>query len=173
MDKVLPTVTQVVERFGVATDVMYCGRSRISSTLPPTAFFNTSAVPSADTRRRIDWLFENEAYELDDSQRPDCHRTKRHRYTAVYGRMRPDEPARQLREVDRWGEGGSCTRCCGARLPHEAARIQCFPDSFDFTPTTSSRAGLAQLIGDAPSEARVRFRPRTHALNRDVGTTAA
>ena len=43
-------------------------------------------------RRRIDWLFDNDAHDLPLSERPDCHRDGT-TYNAVYGRLYPDRPA--------------------------------------------------------------------------------
>ena len=46
------------------------------------------AVPQIQTQKRIDYLFDNELYELPNEQRPSCHRDKSHSYDTVYGRLR-------------------------------------------------------------------------------------
>lgn len=111
--------------------------------------FDSAAIHSPANQKRIHYLFENDLYELPDEQRPDCHRLKSHTYPAVYGRMHWDRPSPTL-------TGGFA--CCGrgrfvhplrerTLTPHEAARIQYFPDFFDFGGMT--RTGLARAIGNA------------------------
>jgi len=111
--------------------------------------FNSSAVHSPTNQARIHFLFEHDLYELPNEQRPDCHRLKPHTYPAVYGRMHWDRPAPTI-------TGGFA--CCGrgrfvhplyerTLTPHEAARVQYFPDFFDFGGMT--RMGLVRAIGNA------------------------
>ena len=111
--------------------------------------FNSSALHSPINQARIHFLFEHDLYELPNEQRPDCHRLKPHTYPAVYGRMHWDRPAPTI-------TGGFA--CCGrgrfvhplyerTLTPHEAARVQYFPDFFDFGGMT--RMGLVRAIGNA------------------------
>lgn len=111
--------------------------------------FNSSAIHSQINQGRIHYLFEHNLYELPNEQRPDCHRLKPHTYPAVYGRMHWDRPAPTI-------TGGFA--CCGrgrfvhplcerTLTPHEAARVQFFPDFFDFRGMT--RMGLVKAIGNA------------------------
>ena len=111
--------------------------------------FNSSALHSPTNQARIHFLFEHDLYELPNEQRPDCHRLKPHTYPAVYGRMHWDRPAPTI-------TGGFA--CCGrgrfvhplyerTLTPHEAARVQYFPDFFDFGGMT--RMGLVRAIGNA------------------------
>ena len=111
--------------------------------------FNSSALHSPTNQARIHYLFEHDLYELPNEQRPDCHRLKPHTYPAVYGRMHWDRPAPTI-------TGGFA--CCGrgrfvhplyerTLTPHEAARVQYFPDFFDFGGMT--RMGLVWAIGNA------------------------
>lgn len=116
--------------------------------------FNSSAVHSPTNRARIHYLFKHNLYNLPNEQQPDCHRLKPHTYPAVYGRMRWDKPSPTI-------TGGFS--CCGrgrfihpleerTLTPHEAARVQYFPDFFDFCGI--GRTGLATMIGNAvPSRA--------------------
>ena len=111
--------------------------------------FDSSAIHSPINQARIHYLFEHGLYELPNEQRPDCHRLKPHTYPAVYGRMHWDRPSPTI-------TGGFA--CCGrgrfvhplyerTLTPHEAARIQYFPDFFDFGGMT--RTGLVHAIGNA------------------------
>jgi DNA (cytosine-5)-methyltransferase 1 len=118
----------------------------------PIEPFDSSPVQTPENKRRIEWLFENESYDLVNSERPDCHKNGT-TYTAVYGRMRADRPAPTITTgIGTPGQG----RFIHPRLPrlitpHEAARIQGFPDWFKFTPPkgAAKRKDLAKWIGDA------------------------
>jgi DNA (cytosine-5)-methyltransferase 1 len=108
------------------------------------------AVPQVQTKKRIDYLFDNHLYELPNEQRPSCHRDKSHSYNTVYGRLRWDRLAQTI-------TSGFYCMCMGRYVhpeqrrtltAHEAARLQFFPDFFDFTPA-QSRTKLAEIIGNA------------------------
>ena len=105
---------------------------------------------SPETRRRIKWLFTHKRFDLDDHERPDCHRKKKHTYQAVYGRMRPELPAPTI-------TGGFSTMGQGRFVhpsrertltPREAARLQFLPDFFRFD-RAPNRKALTELIGNA------------------------
>lgn len=102
------------------------------------------------TRKRIDYLFDHELFELPDTERPDCHRLKVHTYQSVYGRLRWERPAPTITGgFDTMGRGRFVHPELRRTLtPREAARIQGIPDYFDFTPVTGRRA-LAEMIGNA------------------------
>lgn len=101
---------------------------------------------------RIDYLFEQDIYDLPDEQRPDCHKNGT-TYTAVYGRMHWDRPAHTITTGIGTPGQGRYIHSRRRRLitPHEAARIQGFPDWFDFAPPQLAvkRKDLAKWIGDA------------------------
>lgn len=108
------------------------------------------AVPQLQTKKRIDYLFDNHLYELPNEQRPACHRDKSHSYDTVYGRLRWDRLAQTI-------TSGFYCMCMGRYVhpeqrrtltAHEAARLQFFPDFFDFAPA-QSRTKLAEIIGNA------------------------
>jgi len=108
------------------------------------------AVPQSQTKKRIDFLFDNQLYELPNEQRPPCHRDKSHSYDTVYGRLRWDKLAQTI-------TSGFYCMCMGRYVHpeqrrtltgHEAARLQFFPDFFDFSPA-KSRTKLAEIIGNA------------------------
>lgn len=111
--------------------------------------FNSSANHSKTNKARIAYLFDHDLYELPNSERPDCHRLKPHKYFAVYGRMHWDIPAPTIT-----GGFGSCGQGRFVHplkqrtlTPHEAARVQTFPDFFDFKGIL--RRELQQVIGNA------------------------
>lgn len=118
-----------------------------------TTGFDTEATPSPDTRRRIAWLFKNGAFDLADSQRPVCHRNGGHRYKSVYGRLHWRKPAQTLTTGFTCMGQGRNVHPERARTitPHEAARLQGFPDFFDFTAggQLTKRTVWARLIGNA------------------------
>jgi len=111
---------------------------------------DATSLPSDENRRRIDWLFDNSAFELPDRLRPPCHRDKSHTYRSVYGRMKWNEPAQTV--TTGFGSmGQGCyvhPRQRRTITPHEAARLQTFPDFFRFD-ITQSRTAWSTLIGNA------------------------
>ena len=111
--------------------------------------FDTSADVHDENQRRMQFLIDNDLYELPNSERPDCHRLKDHGYTAVYGRMRPDIPSPTITTGFGSPGQGRYTHPRAARTltPHEAARIQFFPDFFGFP--LAKRKQLQKLIGNA------------------------
>jgi DNA (cytosine-5)-methyltransferase 1 len=111
------------------------------------------AMLSAENRRRIDYLFDNDLHELPNAERPDCHKNG-HTYRSVYGRLRWDQPSGTITTGFLTPGRGRYVHPTQRRAltPHEAARIQGFPDSFRFSyedgslPTNKT---LTKVIGDA------------------------
>jgi DNA (cytosine-5)-methyltransferase 1 len=107
---------------------------------------------SPDNENRINWLFKHKAYDLPDKQRPDCHKNG-HTYPSVYGRMKWDEPTQTITTGFLCPGRGRYVHPSNRRTvtPREAARIQGFPDSYDFCPpgVDASRMLLGKVIGDA------------------------
>lgn len=103
--------------------------------------------------RRIAYLTENDLYELPDSERPDCHKGGGHSYRSVYGRLRWDRPAQTITSgYGSMGQGRYVHPSAPRTLtPHEAARLQSFPDWFDFTANgvVMARTAWAVMIGNA------------------------
>jgi DNA (cytosine-5)-methyltransferase 1 len=102
------------------------------------------------TRQRIDYLFEHGAFDLPDSQRPDCHADGGHSYKSIYGRLAWDRPSQTVTT-------GFYSMCMGRYVhpsrrrtitAHEAARLQYIPDWFRFDAATQ-RTALARMIGNA------------------------
>lgn len=117
--------------------------------IEPARTFDEASELSEESRARVEWLFENNRYELDNSMRPDCHRLKSHSYNSVYGRMRPDAPAPTMTTGFLvMGQGRFIHPTKRRTLtPHEGARIQTFPDFFDFG--DQRRGVYARMIGNA------------------------
>lgn len=107
------------------------------------------SVLSAENRARARYLLENDLYDLPNARRPPCHRSP-HRYKSMYGRLRWSEPAQTI--TTGFGSPGQGRYLHPERLrtltAHEAARIQFFPDWFDFSPIPH-RTALAEAIGNA------------------------
>ncbi|HER34405.1 MAG: DNA cytosine methyltransferase [Halothiobacillaceae bacterium] len=114
--------------------------------------FDTAPIPTEVNRRRINWLFDNNEFNLANSERPSCHRDGT-TYTAVYGRMYPNRAAPTITTGIGTPGQGRFIHPMRRRLitPHEAARIQGFPDGYGFSRPNESakRKDLAKWIGDA------------------------
>lgn len=104
---------------------------------------------SAENQKRIQWLFENDEYDLPNELRPQCHHGD-HSYFAMYGRLRPHLPTNTI--TTGFGSPGQGRFIHPAQprtlTAHEAARLQMFPDFFDFSAAGSYKA-LSKMIGNA------------------------
>jgi DNA (cytosine-5)-methyltransferase 1 len=113
---------------------------------------DTAPTPIAVNAARIDYLFDHDIYDLPDAERPDCHKGGT-TYTAVYGRMYWDRPAQTITTGIGTPGQGRYIHPLRRRVvtPHEAARVQGFPDWFVFDPDFMpvKRKNLAKWIGDA------------------------
>lgn len=111
--------------------------------------FASAPVPAGETKERIDYLFENDLFDLPDSERPACHRLKAHTYRSIYGRMVPNLPAQTITTGFGVMGKGRFVHPTERRTvtPHEAARIQFFPDFFAFE--SDNRTQLQKQIGNA------------------------
>lgn len=143
------SVRATAARFGVAPRSVRWGIGDLMDIRRETLFDHLPGMTEV-TRQRIDLLFDEGLFELPDDHRPDCHRTKAHTYGSVYGRMRWDVPSPTI-------TGGFLSmgrgrfvhpERRGTLTPHEAARIQYFPDYFDFGDLVNRRS-LAEAIGNA------------------------
>lgn len=112
--------------------------------------FDVPSQPSEKASHRIKWLFQHDAYQLPDHLRPPCHSKGGHSYRSVYGRMRWADPSPTI--TSGFGcMGQGCfvhPRKPRTITPHEAARLQAFPDFFTFG-SARSRTERARLIGNA------------------------
>jgi DNA (cytosine-5)-methyltransferase 1 len=100
--------------------------------------------------KRMDYLFDKGKWDLPNEQRPECHKDKEHSYVSMYGRLRWNEPAQTI--TTGFGSMGQGRYVHPSRrrtiTPHEAARLQTFPDWFAFGRDTR-RGVLAKVIGNA------------------------
>jgi len=112
--------------------------------------YNTPANSSAENRSRMKWLIDNDKWDLPNHLRPICHQ-KGHNYPAVYGRMKWTEPSSTI--TVGFGSNGQgrfthpSARPGRPLTPHEAARIQTFPDWFSFN--GHKRSTMSKTIGNA------------------------
>lgn len=118
--------------------------------IEPETGFDRASTPSADNARRIQYLFDNDEYDLPNHLRPPCHRDGKHSYKAVYGRLRWDSPAPTITTgFNSMGQGRYVHPFRQRTItPHEAARLQYIPDFFDFS-AVEARGTWARLIGNA------------------------
>jgi DNA (cytosine-5)-methyltransferase 1 len=112
--------------------------------------FNTPAVPSAENKRRIDYLFDkSKDNNLPNEERPMCHRSD-HSYKSMYGRLSWDAPAQTITSgFASMGQGRYVHPKRRRTLtPHEAARLQFLPDFMAFDQVELKRSELATTIGN-------------------------
>ena len=114
---------------------------------------DTPADLSEVNQRRIKYLFDNEQYDLPARERPDSHKDG-HTYPSIYGRLHWDKPSGTITTGFNTPGRGRYIHPERQRTltPHEAARIQGFPECFEFKTVagdTPTRSSLADMIGDA------------------------
>jgi len=120
---------------------------------PKIGIMDTVPAMSDENASRIKHLFEHDLHELPDTERPDSHKNG-HTYPSVYGRLWWHKPSQTITTGFLTPGRGRHIHPLRPRVitPHEAARIQTFPDSFRFVvdpDTPPSRAALQKWIGDA------------------------
>jgi DNA (cytosine-5)-methyltransferase 1 len=118
---------------------------------PAEGLMNASTALSTANARRARWLITNRKFDLPNRMRPECHRDKPdHRYKSMYGRLRWTAPAQTITTGFRSPGQGRFLHPSEPRVLtcREAARLQFFPDWFDFTAAGSASA-VARAIGNA------------------------
>ena len=116
---------------------------------------NSASKAKEENQARMDYLIENDLYNLPSEHRPKCHQKydvhgpRGNTYPAVYGRMYWDRPAPTITTGYSCNGRGRFThpklaRCLTVR---EAARVQSFPDFFDFR--NQKRTNLNKMLGNA------------------------
>lgn len=127
-------------------------RWAIEDLLDPDHTTELDAAPaaSAENTRRIDWLFEHDAFNLPNAERPVCHQSD-HTYVSMYGRLKWDEPAQTITTgFTAMGQGRYVHPARRRALTHhEAARLQFLPDFVDFGELRGRRGPVATMIGNA------------------------
>lgn len=111
---------------------------------------NTPSLLTEVNRRRVEYLFEHDVYDLPNELRPACHQDGDHTYKSMYGRLRWGELAQTIATgFSSPGQGRYIHPNLHRTLtPREAARLQFLPDSFDFS-GVKYRSDLARMIGNA------------------------
>jgi DNA (cytosine-5)-methyltransferase 1 len=112
--------------------------------------FETTGQLTRENAVRARWLLDHDEYDLPNARRPPCHRDPSHKYKSMYGRLDWDKPAQTITTGFGSPGQGRYLHPAEARTltPHEAARIQFFPDWFDFSNVTKRRR-LQEMIGNA------------------------
>lgn len=112
--------------------------------------FRTASRMSPKNKKRTQHLFEHDLFDLPNELRPKCHRDGNHSYKSMYGRLHIDKPAQTI--TTGFGSMGQGRYVHPTRprviTPHEAARIQGFPDFFSFD-SVKYRGHLQEMIGNA------------------------
>lgn len=120
---------------------------------PQARIMDTVPSMSAENAIRIKHLFDNNLHVLPDEVRPDSHKNG-NTYPSVYGRLWWDKPAGTVTTGFLTPGRGRHIHPLKPRVitPREAARIQSFPDTFNFVVNPDvppSRTALQKWIGDA------------------------
>jgi len=119
---------------------------------PYRSFMDDVPATSPENRSRIDFLFDHGLYDLPDAERPDCHKNG-HTYPSVYGRLSWDKPSQTITTGFMTPGRGRYIHPGQRRVltAREAARIQGFPDTYEFSLNGSppSKKALTKWIGDA------------------------
>jgi len=120
--------------------------------LPKDRHMARVAEASEENLSRIAYLFDNDLYNLPNSERPDCHKDGT-TYNSVYGRLYPDRPAPTITTGFLTPGRGRYIHPTERRCitPAEAARLQGFPDDYKFQTGDSppSSMKITKWIGDA------------------------
>jgi DNA (cytosine-5)-methyltransferase 1 len=116
--------------------------------------FYLPSTLSPDNQLRVNWLIENDTYDLPNELRPLCHQ-KEHNYKSIYGRLHWDKPSGTITTGFHSPGRGRYVHPKEPRVitACEASLIQGFPLSYkffsnDFNP---GRNILSKVIGDAVS----------------------
>jgi DNA (cytosine-5)-methyltransferase 1 len=129
--------------------------------------FDTSSTLSRENLKRARYLLTHGVFDLPNSKRPDCQRDD-HKYKSMYGRLSWRRPAQTI--TTGFGSPGQGRYLHPSQprtlTPHEAARIQFFPDWYDFS-SLRFREHLARAIGNAVPP-KLAFVLALHVLSLDV-----
>lgn len=115
-------------------------------------YFDSPANLSVENQRRIREMFARGLYDMPNDLRPPCHMNG-HTYKSVYGRLRWDQPSGTITTGFLTPGRGRFIHPSEQRTLtfHEAARLQTFPDTFEFVlPNVNpTRDKLSMAIGNA------------------------
>jgi DNA (cytosine-5)-methyltransferase 1 len=145
-----PLIQDIIEKHRVPVPRTVSWAISDLETINGQGILDSSSKHTGENGKRIGYLHANQVFDLPDRLRPECHQSGDHSYRSSYGRMKPDEPAQTITGgFLSPGQGRFVHPNCSRTItPHEAARLQFFPDFFDFSVATS-RASIASMIGNA------------------------
>jgi DNA (cytosine-5)-methyltransferase 1 len=106
---------------------------------------------SPDNTKRVQYLMQHRLLNLPNEERPECHRDDpNHSYVSMYGRLAWDQLAQTITTgFTSMGQGRYVHPSRPRTLtPHEAARLQTFPDWFQWGESVP-RTLLSTMIGNA------------------------
>jgi DNA (cytosine-5)-methyltransferase 1 len=128
---------------------------------------DTPSALSRENRKRAAYLLSTGCFDLPNSKRPLCQRDA-HKYKSMYGRLSWTRPAQTI--TTGFGSPGQGRYLHPSEprtlTPHEAARIQFFPDWYDFSPVRH-QCHLARAIGNAVPP-KLAFVMAIHVLSLDA-----
>ena len=115
-------------------------------------FNSTTVNPSKLNQQRMDWLIDNDEYNMVKNLKPDCHK-RNDTHPSVYGRMYGERPSSTITAGFTSNGQGRYTHPTAKPgrtiTPHEAARIQSFPDWYKFPDEKGKREVMKKSIGNA------------------------
>ena len=116
----------------------------------PNDAYDEASKQTKENLTRMRYLHAKRLLNLPDRFRPKCHKENDHSYKSMYGRLSKIKPSQTI--TSGFGSPGQGRFIHPSKMrtltPHEAARLQFFPDYFDFS-SVKSRSELASMIGNA------------------------
>ncbi|KRE21875.1 hypothetical protein ASG80_12415 [Agromyces sp. Soil535] len=139
-----------LEASAVSRDLQWAIGDLTDSPERATTIFDKAPQAKVENLKRMQWLLDRPGvFDLPNELRPECHRGD-HSYKSMYGQLRWNEPAQTI--TSGYGSIGQGRYMHPSRpralTAHEAARIQGFPDYFDFS-ACRTRSELSVMIGNA------------------------
>lgn len=143
-----PTVDDIVAAFRYAKRDLKWAIGDLATRAGEGAAFDRPSTASPENEKRLAWLRRHRSFDLPNHERPSCHHGD-HSYVSMYGRLRWQRPAQTITSGYGSMGQGRYVHPNGRRTltPHEAARVQLFPDWFDFG--SEPRGAWANMIGNA------------------------
>lgn len=134
--------------------------------------FDSASMLSRENLKRARYLLREGRFDLPNSKRPPCQRDA-HKYKSMYGRLSWTRPAQTI--TTGFGSPGQGRYLHPSQpraiTPHEAARIQFFPDWYDFS-SMRHHLHLARAIGNAVPP-KLAFVMALHVLSLDARSNRA
>ena len=122
----------------------------LANIIESTALLDRPPKASSENLHRMKLMIQYGWRDLPARYRPVCHQDDNHSYVSMYGRLDWGQPAQTITSgFTSIGQGRYMHPDQPRALTHhEAARIQGFPDYFEFS-STAKRTSLATMIGNA------------------------